>query len=209
MMKKLMLGAAISALTLSGAFAQAPNSPKPNSAPPAAATTNQMKSDQAKPDQAKPAKSDQAKPADQSAAAKPAAGKADVVASQTPDQWLASNFKGTDVIGSNGKKIGEVSDILIDKKTNKISAYVVSAGGFLGMGAKEVAIAPDSFTVQQGASGKPDKLKLSMDQKQLKQAQNFKPYEKPKPVTTGSATHSPMGAGGASPLSGGMGSPHR
>ena len=204
MMKKLMLGAAISALTLSGAYAQAPNGPKPNSAPPAAAATNQMKSDQAKP----AVKSDQAKPAGKSAAAEPAGGKPDVVASQKPSQWLASNFTGTDVVGSNGKKIGEVSDILIDKKTHQITAYVVSTGGFLGMGAKKVAIAPGSFKVQQGTNGKPDKLKLSMNQKQLKQAQNFKPYQKPKPITTGSATHSPLGGGGATPLGGGMGSPH-
>ena len=29
--------------------------------------------------------------------------------SQKPDQWLASNFKGTDVLGADDKKIGDVS----------------------------------------------------------------------------------------------------
>ena len=42
--------------------------------------------------------------------------------SQKPDQWLASKFKGTDVIGSDDKKIGDVSDILFDKD-GKIEAY--------------------------------------------------------------------------------------
>jgi len=202
MTKKFMLGAAISALMLSGAFAQTPNTPNPSSAPPAA--TKSAPPAATKSDQAMPAKSDQAKPMND-AEAKPAGGEAKIVMSQKPDQWLASNFKGTDVVGSDGKKIGDVSDILFDKH-GKILAYVVSTGGFLGMGAKEVAFAPTAFTVEPGSNGKSDKLKLSMNQKELKQAQNFKPYEKPKPVTTGAATHSPM-SGGGSPL-GGMNSPH-
>jgi sporulation protein YlmC with PRC-barrel domain len=173
MTKKLMLSVALSALMLSGAFAQTPNGPGLSSTPPATTSL--------------------AKPGTE-AQDTPAAGKADIVMSQKPDQWLASNFKGTDVIGENGKKIGDVSDILFDK-SGKIEAYVVSIGGFLGMGAKEVAIAPSSFTVEPGSDGEADKLKLSMTQNELKQAENFKPYRKPQPVTTGAAPHSPLYGG--------------
>lgn len=199
MTKRLMLGVALSALTVSGVFAQSPQAPNPSSAPPAATTTDQMM----KSDRAKPAKTDAAKPANKSATAQPAEKRADIVMSQKPDQWLASNFKGTEVVGENGKKIGTVGDILFDK-SGKIEAYVISMGGFLGMGAKEVALAPNSFTVLPGSKGDSDKLKLSMTQNELKQAQNFKPYEKPRPTTTGSAIHSPLGGG--SPL-GGMNAP--
>lgn len=188
MTKKLIFGAALSALMLSGAFAQMPKSPIPNSTQPTAT------------------KSDQAKPA-KAAQSKPSASQAEIILSQKPNQWLASNFKGTEVLGSGGKKIGDVSDILFDK-TGKIQAYVISMGGFLGMGAKHVAIAPSSFTVVPGSNGKADMLKLSMNKNQLKQAQNFKPYQKPQPVTTGSATHSPLG--GATPRAtpmGGLGTP--
>lgn len=164
MRQKLMLGAALSALMFSAAFAQMPQSP--GATPPAA-----TKSDQAK----------------------PGAGDADFVMSQKPDQYLASKFKGTDVVGADGKKIGDVGDILFDKD-GKIEAYVVSVGGFLGMGAKEVAIAPSSFTVEPGSSGKSDKLKLSISQDEIKQAQNFKPYQPPRPVTTGAGpAGSPLG----------------
>ena len=181
MTKKLMLGAALSALMLPGAFAQAPQSP--SATPPAASQP-----DQAKPSTPPPAaKSDQAKPS--------GAGDAKFVMSQKPDQYLASKFKGTDVIGTDGKKIGDVSDILFDKD-GKIEAYVVSVGGFLGMGAKEVAIAPSSFTVEPGTNGSAGKLKLSINQDEMKQAQNFKPYQPPRPVTTGAG-------GGSSPMSGG------
>jgi sporulation protein YlmC with PRC-barrel domain len=177
MMKKLMLGTALSALLVSGALAQ---TPAPSNPPPAS------KSDHA----TTPAtnKSDQAKPAAQ------AGGKADFVATQKPDQWLASKFKGTDVVGSDNKKIGDVSDILFDKN-GKIEAYVVSIGGFLGMGAKDVALAPSSFDVVPGSNGSADKLKLSMSKDELKQAQNFKAYEPPHPTTTGSGP-----AGGGKPL---------
>ena len=55
------------------------------------------------------------------AACRPAtcnAGAADAgkfIAAQKPDQWLASKFSGTDVIGPNNEKIGDVNDVLFDK----------------------------------------------------------------------------------------------
>ena len=128
-------------------------------------------------------------------------GKPDVVSSQQPDQWLASKFKATDVIGTDNKSIGDVSDILFDK-TGKIEAYVVSVGGFLGVGAKDVALAPSSFQVVPGSNGGADKLKLSMSANELKQAQNFTPYAPPSATTgMGSGTSSPASSGG---LTGGM-----
>lgn len=121
-------------------------------------------------------------------------GKANFVTSQKPDQWLASKFKGTDVLGSDNQKIGDVSDILFDK-TGKVEAFVVSVGGFLGMGSKEVALAPNSFDVIPGQNGSADKLKLSATKDELQQAQNFARYEPPRPTgTTGSG--GAMGGGG-------------
>jgi sporulation protein YlmC with PRC-barrel domain len=166
MMKKLMLGTALTAVMLSGALAQTPN---PSSPPPAS-------------------KSDQAMPATQ---APQTAAKADFVATQKPDQWLASKFKGTDVLGADNKKIGDVSDILFDKD-GKIEAFVISVGGFLGMGAKEVALAPSSFDVVPGSNGAADKLKLAMSKDELKEAQNFKPYEPPHETTGSGGSMAPL-----------------
>jgi sporulation protein YlmC with PRC-barrel domain len=117
-------------------------------------------------------------------AEKPSAGKTELVMSQKPDQWLASKFRGTEVLGSDNKKIGDVSDILFDKD-GKIEAYIVSIGGFLGMGAKDVALPPSAFEVVQGQNGGADKLKSAMNMNELKQAENFKPYEPPRATTTG------------------------
>jgi len=121
------------------------------------------------------------------------AGAAKFVNSQRSDQYLASHFKGTDVMGADNQKIGDVSDILFDKD-GKIEAYVVGVGGFLGIGAKDVALAPSAFTIVPGDKSKneADKLKISMTKNQLKEAANFEPYKAPS-STTG------MGGGSTAP----------
>jgi hypothetical protein len=110
------------------------------------------------------------------------------VSTQQPDQLLASKFKGTNVVGADNVKIGDVSDMLFDKD-GKVEAYIVSVGGFLGVGSKSVAIAPQAFEIVKGVNGEADQLKLAATKDQLKEAQGFEPYNPPR-VTTGS------GAGG-------------
>ncbi len=185
MVNKLLIGTAVGALMISGALAQTPTSTPPaGSTPPAAATPSSSTPSSAS-----------TPSATQSASDKP-----NFVASQKPDQWLASKFNGTDVVGTDDKKIGDVTDVMFDKD-GKIEAYIVSVGGFLGMGAKHVAMAPASFTVVPGTNGGSDKLKVSASTDELKQAQNFEPYTPPRATTTGSGGTSPMSspAGGMRP----------
>jgi hypothetical protein len=116
------------------------------------------------------------------------------VTKQTSDQWLASKFKGTDVIGADDKKIGDVSDVLFDKD-KKVLAYIVGVGGFLGIGAKDVAIDPASFQGVPGKDAHDLKLRLSMTKEELKAAPAFEPYAPPRPVSSQApATTRPMGA---------------
>jgi PRC-barrel domain protein len=42
----------------------------------------------------------------------------------------------------SGTKIGEIKDILVSKD-EKISAFIISAGSFLGAGQKDVAVSVD------------------------------------------------------------------
>jgi hypothetical protein len=128
------------------------------------------------------------------------ADKASFVNEQKPDQFLASKFRGTDVVGADNQKIGDVSDIVFDK-SGKIEAYVVSVGGFLGMGAKEVAMAPTAFEVMKGQNNEADKLKVSVNKDQLQQAAEFKKYDPPRAATTGSSP----GGTGSRPPGGGAG----
>jgi sporulation protein YlmC with PRC-barrel domain len=182
MLKKLMITTAVAGLMMGSAYAaEGTNPPSPAPAAKSAEPAPAAKS------------TEMSKPAP--AAANPAsasAGSAKFVSSQKPDQFLASKFKGTDVVGTDDKKIGDVSDILFDKE-GKIEAYVVGVGGFLGIGAKDVALAPSAFQVVAGDKSKneSDKLRLSMTKDELTQASNFEPYKAPS-ATTGSGSR-PMG----------------
>jgi sporulation protein YlmC with PRC-barrel domain len=124
---------------------------------------------------------------DQTQPAPPAAtaSKGQVITEQKPDQMLASKLKGTDVIGSNNEKIGDVNDMLFDKD-GKILAYVVGVGGFLGIGSKDVALSPASFQIMPASERESMKLKLSMTKDELKTAADFKPFKEPT-STTGQA----------------------
>ena len=111
---------------------------------------------------------------------------------QTSDQHLASKFNGTDVIGTDDAKIGDVSDVLFDKD-HKVIAFIVGVGGFLGIGAKDVAIDPASFQAVPGKDANDMKLRLSMTKDELKAAPAFEPYAPPRPVSSQAPTR-PMGA---------------
>jgi len=105
-----------------------------------------------------------------------------VITEQKPDQLLASKVKGSNVMGSNDEKIGDVSDILFDKD-GKILAYVVGVGGFLGIGSKDVAMSPQSFQIVPASERENMKLKISMTKDELKNAAEFKPYKEPTSTT--------------------------
>jgi sporulation protein YlmC with PRC-barrel domain len=168
MLKKLMISAAVSALMVSGALAQA----SPPSDPPKAAAP---KADAAPVDAAK------------------------FISSQSTDQWVFSRFKGTNVLGPDDAKVGDVNDMLFDKN-GKIIGLIVGVGGFLGIGEKSVAIDMSAFQAVPastgstvgagGAAGAGDndptnvKLKVSWTKDQLKAAPDFQ-YYKPPARTTG------------------------
>ena len=173
MLKNIMAVAAVSGLALTSAMAQStsPTAPSTPNTPSATAPSTSSSS----------------------TAAATTSGKATFIGQQTADQFLASKFKGTDVIGADDAKIGDVSDILFDKD-QKILAYVVGVGGFLGIGSKDVAIAPASFQPVAGKDATDTKLSLSMTKDELKAAQAFEAYKPPRPVSSDASPSRPMGA---------------
>ena len=174
MLKKFMAVAAVSGLALTSAMAQTSTSPSPSATTPPSATS--------------PA------PSTSATTTAPKSGAAHFVQKQGPDQWLFSKFKGTDVIGTDDKKIGDVSDVLFDKD-KKIQAYIVGVGGFLGIGSKDVAIDPASFQLVAGKDQNDFKLRLAMTKDELKAAPAFEPYQAPRPVSSSNTSPTrPMGA---------------
>jgi hypothetical protein len=157
MFKKLMITTAAAALLTGSAFAQSPT--QPSQSPPVTSPAPTARMDSS----------------------------AKFITEQTADQFLATKFKGTDVIGANNEKIGDVSDLLLDKD-NKILAYVIGVGGFLGIGSKDVALTPASFKLLPPTDRENMKLQLSMTKDELKAAPDFKPYNPPRTAAGGSGS---------------------
>jgi PRC-barrel domain len=113
------------------------------------------------------------------------------ISMQTPEQWVFSKFKGTDVVGPSNEVIGSVNDMLFDK-SGKIMGMIVGVGGFLGIGQKNVAMDMSAFQVvpastgssAPAAAGSSDdptnvKLKVAWTEDQLMQAPEFQYYKAP------------------------------
>ncbi|WP_448191724.1 PRC-barrel domain-containing protein [Azospirillum sp. sgz301742] len=60
------------------------------------------------------------------------------VASLTPQEMM-----GKSVITADGSKVGSVEDVLMRNRSNRASHVVVGAGGFLGLGERNVALDVD------------------------------------------------------------------
>ncbi|MCL7945376.1 PRC-barrel domain-containing protein [Marinobacter sp. ATCH36] len=82
----------------------------------------------------------------------------------------ASNLIGAEVSTTGDEEVGPVNDLIIDQD-GKVVGIVISVGGFLGMGEKEVAIGWDD--VQK--SGNADEMELRIDQtrEELQSAPEF------------------------------------
>jgi sporulation protein YlmC with PRC-barrel domain len=69
-----------------------------------------------------------------------------------------SKIEGTSVLDSDGKKIGDVSRVLMKPEDKKIDRLVVRAGGILGVGGHLAAVPIDEFSwIADAASFKLDK----------------------------------------------------
>jgi hypothetical protein len=180
MLKTLLITTAVSGVIISGAIAQR----EAPTAPPAK---------------------------DQSAAPKESTSvsQAKFITSQGVDQWVFTKFRGIDVLGPDNSRIGSVNDLLFDG-TGKILGVVVGVGGFLGIGAKNVAIDMSAFNAVPTDSGSNDtyktpagnaddptnaKLKVAWTKDQLQDAPDFQYYKPPARTTS---TPSPATTGAAS-----------
>lgn len=67
--------------------------------------------------------------------------------------WTANQLEGTNVYGADDKRLGDVIDVILTQE-GKVDALVVDVGGFLGIGAKPVAVAMDSLDMMQDKNGR-------------------------------------------------------
>ena len=110
MRSKLIIGGLLASVVLAPAFAQS-NPPAPATTPPKAAVTA---------------------PAPSATAPAPAA-------QAQSGQWRASKLVGLNVYNEQNEKLGDISEILLDK-SGKVAGVVIGVGGFLGMGQHDIMV---------------------------------------------------------------------
>ena len=75
------------------------------------------------------------------------------VKGQTPGQWLAKDrLIGSQVLNKDGQIIGTIDDLIVNPITNQVSGVILGAGGFLGVGTKQVGVQLSAlvFTTKDG-----------------------------------------------------------
>jgi sporulation protein YlmC with PRC-barrel domain len=93
---------------------------------------------------------------------------------------LVSNIHEQNVYDPQEKKIGEVKDLVLDRG-GRITAAIISVGGFLGIGEKDVAVSFDAINATQ----RNNKWWLTMNvtKDELKNAAGFR-FDKSKGLWT-------------------------
>lgn len=87
----------------------------------------------------------------------------------------ASNLIGAQVQDTEGKKLGDIKDLVIDPREGDIEYVVLDFGGFLGVGDKYFAVPWDAMKLSENQ--KP--LILDVSKKDLKSAPGFSKDEWP------------------------------
>jgi sporulation protein YlmC with PRC-barrel domain len=86
---------------------------------------------------------------------------------------MSSKIMGLNVYNENNKDVGEIKDIALDQN-GQTAAYILSVGGFLGMGDHYVAVNPSAVKVTYNASEKKWHASMNATVDQVKNAPEFK-----------------------------------
>jgi hypothetical protein len=110
------------------------------------------------------------------ALASPAQGKAQAVPlfipEQGSDQVLAKSLIGAQVVDISGNEVGTVKDLILDRQGNAVGV-VVSWGGLLGIGAKEVAVSFGPAQLQDGEEPETKLVRLNVPREAIKAGPEF------------------------------------
>ena len=89
------------------------------------------------------------------------------------DDMLTSNVVGLDIYNGQNNNIGKIQDVVFDK-ADKVTGYILSVGGFLGMGTHYVAVDPGAVSITYDANNKTWRASMNATKDQLKSAPEFK-----------------------------------
>jgi len=125
-----------------------------------------------------------------------------VLSSQSASELRVDWVLGARVTSLEGETIGSIQDVILDTDEGVVTAAVISVGGFLGFGAKNIAVEWDALEIDWDAS----EISLALTREQADEAEEyifrdreFAPPEPP-PMGTGGGT---MGRGAGTGAMGG------
>lgn len=98
----------------------------------------------------------------------------DTFTSATPTDVLSSNLIGLNVVNHQNETVGEIKDLILSQ--GQLSGYIVSVGGFLGMGERYVIVRPAAVQITYVDADSKWKATMNATSDQLKAAPAFK-YE--------------------------------
>jgi sporulation protein YlmC with PRC-barrel domain len=84
------------------------------------------------------------------------------IMAQPEQTMLARDFLGQAVLAQDNSKIGTITDLLLTKDGRTVEGFIVSVGGFLGIGERSVALRMDRLQIVPGSDST---LKLVTDLK--------------------------------------------
>jgi hypothetical protein len=87
------------------------------------------------------------------------------------DEMFSSKLKGLNITNQADATVGEIMDIAF--KNDKIDAFILSVGGFLGMGEHYVAVSPASVNVHLDPKTSKWVAKMNTTKEALKAAPQF------------------------------------
>lgn len=133
------------------------------------------------------------------------------------DRASASQLLGKTVVGSDGQSLGEVEDVVLDPQSGQAKQVIISSGGFLGIGEKQIAVDFQNLRMQPGQ----DQVTVSnLSQRDVEAQPTFNyssdtvslnreggSQQPPSAGATGSPPPPAGGAGGSSPAPGTAPSP--
>jgi len=98
-------------------------------------------------------------------------GDAQFLGAQKSSDFLASNLIGQPVVNVKNEAIGDINDLVTDDN-GKVVAVLVGAGGFLGLGEKDLAVPFEDLKIARDANNDLTII-LSVDQETIASAPDY------------------------------------
>ena len=102
-----------------------------------------------------------------------------IVREQAANELRVDWITGTTVTATDGDSIGNINDLIINGETGEMQAAILSVGGFLGIGAKQIAVPWEELQINYDAN----EISMNLTREEAEAAPEyvFRDQEQPPP----------------------------